>query len=316
VTLKASTGDYKSSNEDGVRNEVGRTTQRIQLRHQWDTTQAIRLIHGNGGSRHADNDQETWMRRQFLIHDKPAYRIMLGEDLYSDDQRVICVSIAELRDHFPEDGHAALEPLLQHGNPDVRGRAAFAMLTLSYEQFSPRSQYAKTLTLATQAEAPLPWAVIEALASDPQTFIPPGRYWFHGHARGKAMELLAAPLCPEGLRWSKDRVREQLDRPDETDGRMVYALMQELRLSEQEMLPYWRRCLSDPLTRGTTQAIEALTKLNDVESLPRMRACLTELRAGCNKHLSWEADAEAQYPWIDAYDLDRLDKGIQAIPSP
>ena len=40
---------------------------------------------------------------------------------------------------------------------------------------------------------------------------------------------------------------------------------------------------------------------------------LATLRAGGNRGSSWEDDAEARFPWTDRWDLDRLEKKLDAL---
>ncbi len=324
--------------EDKLRGAILNTNQRIQLRLNWNSDQAISIIHENTIGTYTEVDQIRWMRKQFLNNDKDRYRQLLLTDLHSEDSSLIIASINEIREHFTGQHQSDLQPLLHHKDGDVVVTSAMAMLGKPVARYGSHKQKEFKALGELVANDPFARAAMEALsavAADHDMSISPYREWFNGNARTYAISFLGA--CPEPWGWDDNRYRQQLNDPLEKDGRVIYELITHLgypllssaanskppevsAADKTRLLGWWGRCLDKPYNKGTILAIEELCAFKDHASIPRIRDILAELRAGCTEFKFADSKKDVIYPWIDKYDLDALDKKFtkltEAVVSP
>jgi hypothetical protein len=314
-----------------LRDEFDRSLSRMSFRLRWDPAAAAEAIHGNEHHRWVDNEHEKWVRRIFHERDFEGYRALLRADLRAADSTLVCESVAELFAYYPGEHPSDLHPLLAHEDPEVVCAAALALIGVKAPGHIVTEQAPAVAASAGGGDTRLldAWKGIARLAADPAV---PIRAEAHSHsrtARTTALNLLTDQYCPAPWRWDETRVRKQLEDPAERDARMVHDLFWRIGIrsaafgppprpqptEEQRsfVLAVWRRCLAKPFTRGTMEAIEELAALGDRNSLPRMREVLATLRAGCNRGLRWEDAGEARYPWTDRWDIDRLEKKVEAL---
>jgi hypothetical protein len=134
--------------------------------------------------------------------------------------------------------------------------------------------------------------------------------WFDEFARNHALKYLCSRKDPAGVRWSADRIRQQLTKPGE-DGRMVYELLSALGIlglpaSDAEAIDAYYRVLAGPRNKGILVACEELITRKNRASAPAIRRVLKELASNCNNGLQWQEDSTAKYPWTDKYGLERI----------
>jgi hypothetical protein len=309
--------------QDVVRDEANRALIRIALRLHWDESLASQEIHAQPGLRFSDNAQERWLRERFHAVDPQAYREMLLDDIHATDPRLACMSLKELRQRYPGEERQIIAALLNHKDADVRLSAALTIIGKEPKNYGWHQSDALADLADCDALGARAMETITQLAADPSVPIPPGTYWYGPSARSLAVGILKA--SPEPWGWDEARCRQQLERLDETDGRMIHQLATMLGLpifglsgqaptvsfeERPELMALWRRCLVAPPTRGTLIAIEQLCGLEDDASLPRMRELLGILRAGCSPHPVGVEMPGVRFPWISDYDLDRIEKEL------
>jgi hypothetical protein len=308
-----------------LRDEFDRSLSRMRLRLRWDPAVAAEAIHRNEHRRWVDDEHEKWLRQIFNARAPEGYLALLRADLRAADSTLVRESVAELFAHYPGEYLDDLHPLLEHKDPDVVCAAALALIGVKAPGHFGPDQAPAVAATAGGGDVRLldAWKAIEHLAADPTVPIRPETRW--RDARTTALILLTNQYCPAPWRWDGTRIRRQLEDPTERDGRMVHQLFTQYAVYgphprpqpteewKSFVLTVWPRCLAEPFTRGTMEAIEELTALDDRHSLPRMREVLATLRAGCNRGARWEEDSEARYPWTDRWDLDQLEKKIDAL---
>lgn len=316
--------------------------ERVRFRLHWNSVEAKTVIHRNPGRRHAQNDQEAWLRTLFYSRDPDGYLAMIVADLHAEDPGLVITSITELDRYDSGRFLSELQPLLEHANPNVAGVAAFSMLGVARNRYHGTPERAAAVAQAaakakTDDRIRKAWVTVERLASDPTISIPPGAYGFHGTAREMAVRLLSSTACPPPWQWDRERVREQIANPSERDARYVedllaiigtFPLTSEVSFDirdgrkvpvepkRSELIAIWRRCLAKPYTRGTLLAISELAALGDDESMPLARSILEEIEGSCADLAAVGEGAKGkQYPWIDQYDLKRLRSQLDRLTS-
>lgn len=299
---------------EGLRREADRARQRIDLRQHWDSATATRLIHANDGSRHADNDQEHWIRRTFHERDPSGYLSLLRSDLRSDDLRKVVPSIPAIATLRPDGWIDDLGPLLDHAHDEVACDAAFAMLGIRREASHAAADRVAAVTAAGAAalrddRLADAWRTIERLAADPRVEIPPAaRYRFH---RADAVALLTSEACPQPWHWDRERVLRRLDDPAERDPRILAQLLTRAGITvldrpvhrppperQESLVGIWRRGLGEPLTAGTATAVAQLAACGDVDSLPTIRRIIDTLEDGCHRAPFDPPGGPTRFPWI------------------
>jgi hypothetical protein len=219
----------------------------------------------------------------------------------ADRTRTKRETIAELAERYPGRAQDRIRALLRHANPEVAADAALVVLK-------------------NQPADPEALDLLDRVAGDAATEIPPDVNWFGAFARKAALEYLRSDTAPAGARWDAGRVRRQLALPDE-DGRMVHALLDALAIlgtpaADAEKFEAYRRVLAGPRNKGVLVACEELIKSRDRVSVSAIRGLLDELQAGCNKQLSWQADRGARYSWVDRCELERIRQSIEDLDKP
>ncbi len=331
-------GEYTSVTywEDRLRTTIANTTLRIHLQQHWDSAVASGAIHANHQRTFIDNDQDRWLRAAFHQQDPVGYLALLLNDLANADARLVVNSVKELLQLHPGQQQSELHNLLTHTDPIVVLTSALALLGKPVARYGwyVRADFAE-LCVREKHDPLLHDALtaLDHLASDPTVAIPIADYAHMSNARTGAMEFLSA--CPLPWGWDDDRFRRQLDNPDEVDGRVIAHLIGRLqlpRLSYAEigikqpevttvtralLISVWRRCLVTPYNRGTVLAIEELAAHRDLDSLPRLRQVIDQLRSGCATKPFNDGSDPAPFPWISRYEVDALEKRLVGMtPAP
>jgi len=276
-----------------IRDETEIALTKIEMLNRWNAERAATLIHGNLRKMHWQNDLAKWVRGLYFQRDQPGYHQLLLADLKPDSKpALLCETLAELQMRFHGQDLERIGVLVSHADPEVAVEGCFILID---PKLNPEPNTQPAL------------AALDRLAGDPDTPISPYSKWFEHFARSRALKYLASVQAPEAVRWTAVRVRWQLDKVE--DGRMVHELLTTLNClhdpaSEADKAAAYRRALSRPYSWGTLTACEELAKLKDAQSATTVRKILSELERDCNKHLSWQEDSTAKYPWVDKYELE------------
>jgi hypothetical protein len=323
-----------------VVDDARRAAERIRFRLHWDAAAATAAIHGNNGKYHADNDQEAWLRSLFHARDPEAYVALLRTDLRSDRPGLVIDSIHEITRRHPGAFLDDLQPLLDAADPAVACVAAFAILGLERRLGYDIPQRAPAVARAAEAAKTDPgvraaWETISRLAADPATPIPAGTSSYGGNVRTDSLWLLRSKACPPPWHWDDQRIDEQIANPAERDARMLRDLLLlagQRKVSSSvhfraehpnfappesersEVIAVWRRCLTEPYSYGTLEAIGELAALGDRESLPRMRSIVDKIAASCATGvLPGEGAEGARYPWATRFNIENLREAMAKL---
>ncbi len=325
---------------DSVVADARRAAARIRFRLHWDAEAATAAIHGNAGRYHADNDQEAWLRDLFHAREPDRYVALLRTDLRAVNPSLVIASIHELTRRHPGEFIDDLQPLLGAADPNVACVAAFATLGLERRFAFDTPQRAPAVARAAEAATTDPraraaWETVARLAADTTVPIPVGIPSYGLNARTAPLYLLMSDACPPPWHWDDQRIRRQIANPAERDARMLDVLLSRTgrsRVSSPvdfrvehpnfappadergEVIAVWRRCLAEPYSWGTLEAIAELAALGDRESLPRIRAIVDEIAASCATGvLPGEGAEGTRYPWVSGFKIKDLRKALERL---